>query len=504
VNTANFPGFDKAIAYSGATAGWAGPSNKLEFDYPRVCQLYREGLLKTQSIWATLNGYSYWDFGMGGEIGAQPTAPTANGLHVNSQAWITQGVAAVNNAYVNEIGDSSDYATGATGVNMGLVSRRIVTSNDNTTWYARYWLGELCPDNYYANYWKNTAATIPGGGNLPCGSAVGNFYRALYTNNSVLDRQVSSLATSPGPVQFMNATTTNAAMSSSTTSTWFCPYTATAACTLTALGADLANLFNFPLGDFASADIRPYSVAANINTPNNWTEAVNASLRAQCDVPSVGTTQRVFYEINGGGYTPANSDTSGVVRVRDVLTAGVTNCFFTANNGLPAQGPAGTSLLGKIVLITMMRTFFDGGLYSNESHITQLPRVDLQKPGVGDVIYLNTSSMMVTWGSNFLKWDGTKYTSEYSAGYTEPVSVQYGLKYSSNSATGPWQWIQDGNATYAGDRPTGTHVLTGTSYSWTFASPVNFTPGRYWFLLEAYRSSYNLHYSYDMSEFVLR
>jgi len=217
-----YPGFDKAVTFGfgGVTMqGWTGAdavSEALEFDYARACQLFREGLLRTTAIWSTLNGYPFWPFGLGGEIGAENQAPTTKGIQMIARPWQPSSNAVT---AINEISATTDGYPG----HANFKGRRVITQNgpvtrnsSAVTWHARYWLGELFPDWAYATYWSKNASSIDGGGNLPSGNNASYFYRAPY--NNYLGRNTSCLAHDSGPVQFYNATPT-----AGSTTNWYRP-----------------------------------------------------------------------------------------------------------------------------------------------------------------------------------------------------------------------------------------------------------------------------------------
>ncbi len=500
-----FRGFAKAETYG--AGGWKGLDGwGMEFDYPGVSDFYRQGFLKSAAIWSTLNGYSQWNCGLGGEIGAEPQDPTANGIRVNTLPWTSNG-ANSNNIVVNEIARDGAYST-----NNGLSStngawkpggRRVITRTDNS-WSARYWLGELFPDSSYETHWKKGSAGVVGngGGNLPTG--VGNFYRAAFMQNSVLGRNLCTTLGSPGPVQFMNGTTEANAPSAK----WYRPENDTDA-SRTTLGTQLALMFSFPMPvSFPSAATRPFRLddSDTAYRNNTFMESEEIASRVWVDIPSVGGVKRRFYD--PGGLSASTYTNAGIIRVRKVAGS-VTNCFYVASNGIAASGKTGPSQIAKIVLITMMRTFFDGGLVDvagTASHITQLPLADVTKPEQGEAVNPANGPATLQFVTAYRRWGGQIYTEEYSNTYAEPSSIQieYGLKYSDNIG-GPWYWFQDGVQCYEGEKPTGSHIFYTGSAPVTFTttlnldSPVSFPDGKVYLRLEGYRAGFNLHYCYDMT-----
>jgi hypothetical protein len=253
--------------------------------------------------------------------------------------------------------------------------------------------------------------------------------------------------------------------------------------------------------------------------PNCWNDSEMLSQRVNCDIPSIKNVSRVFYS-PGQGQTSANGFmASGVMRLTKPVTVSsvaTTYCSYVADNGLAAQGPTGTGLLAKIVLITMMRAYFDAGLQTDDaSHIVQLPRVNVTYPGVGDSIQ-NTGAVSVIWNTTYLKWDGNAYTSEYptpnttpngTASYSESVTLTYAMKYSTSNK-GPWLWAYDSSSTYPGEVPAAgtSYAIPATSSCVTFPwnNTSDLSDGQYYVMVEAYRNKYPLHYSYDITKFTLK
>src|SRR5205823_5133111 len=109
------------------------------------------------------------------------------------------------------------------------------------------------------------------------------------------------------------------------------------------------------------------------------------------------------------------------------------SAFFIIS-GLAVQANFGTYELGKSALVSLLRTFLDGGLYASAAdHITQLPLVTLQNPPQAAQLN-NPTTQPVSWTSTWQRWGGNTYTEEYPVGWTESasVTVQYNLKYSND------------------------------------------------------------------------
>jgi hypothetical protein len=173
-----------------------------------------------------------------------------------------------------------------------------------------------------------------------------------------------------------------------------------------------------------------------------------------------------------------------------------TDTGFFIFSGLAVQANFGPFELGKSALIFLLRTFLDGGQYSGNPHITQLPYVNLVNPPQAAQLN-NPTSVPITYTSAWKRWNGTNYTEEYSAGYTEPVTVQYNLKYSKDDGT-TWLNVSDDSVTKEGvlDSAHAVTVLTGT---WNVSNTTNFPRGNYTLRVEAYRPNLPLHYSFHQT-----
>ncbi|HVO32122.1 MAG TPA: type II secretion system protein, partial [bacterium] len=126
--------------------GWA--VDKVDLDVPRYFDLYRQALLQTDSIFTTMNGFSFFYVGVGGELGSDEPNGYPKGLPLNDLPYGGKGNATT---FVSEIHQES----------------RLVASEH---WYSRYWLGDLFPDKEAQGFMAT--------GNLPAST----FHRVKFTD----------------------------------------------------------------------------------------------------------------------------------------------------------------------------------------------------------------------------------------------------------------------------------------------------------------------------------
>lgn len=474
--------------YSGfgqAVTGWGTEGNAI--DVPRYYQIFRNAILNTQAIWTTMNGYSYYYYGLGGEFGGnQPPFP--NGVTFVQGPWVP-GSTTVKT--VDEILTQS-WATAQ------IQNARIVM-NTGKNWYAKYWLGELYPDSKYSQW-----ATI---GNLPTGT--GNFYREQYnsanltgTNWSGPTRKLGTSTAGEGCAAFLNGISSGSK---------FFQHDGgpnnTQNATIQQLAVNLQPLFTIPLTNPVSCT-RPWCIdyGGGNPKPTEWNNTVYSSQRTTLSIPSIATpgptpVSRIFYnsdDSNSGGTWQG----SGVVK----LALG-SETAFVVESGLSIQTNIGPTELGEIALMELLRTYMDGGLYSSSSHIPQVPLVTLTAPKTTTQL-IQPASIGVTWAPTWQRWGANPYTEEYAPiTYSEPatlVGLQYNLKYSTNQGSN-WYFVQDNTSAVTGVYDA-SHAVTATNYSWDVSDTTQFPQGDYSLRVEAYRENmavtqmYPLHYSFHQED----
>ena len=494
-----YTAFPNAQAYGAGYNDTQGHNSNV--DLPKYFLANRTGLLNTQSIWTVLNGWSYYYLGIGGEFGGdQQPFPDAVTFH-DDRPWRASNTPTTNGINADEIAHwtNSDVQKHSIAVQSSTASGSLVANPTHP------WIGLLFRDSDYSTYWKKGGSALAGGGNLPTG--IGNYYRASWDDANAgvyTSRYVGGIMGPPGCGTFFNGV-------NSSNQGPFNHTSGSTNCNMTALGANLGNLFNLPLPAQVLVT-RPFKIAGS-GTPPGYNEPEYAATpiasqtpgyRTVLMVPTPKATPRIYYD-----WDPDTTyDSSSVIQMK----LDKQFCYVVVN-GLAPSGDVGRSLLGKMILISMMRTFFDAGLYgtptgtvtpgSYGAHITQLPMVQIGSPQNASIAKAPSNAVTVSWSLGWTKWAGQAYTEEYpvptATPYSESVSMTYALMFSSDDKT--WAYVQDNTPAITGVAPSASHAISLTTYTVDVTNWANKTTQ--YLRVEAYRKNFNLHYSYHEVQFFL-
>ncbi len=449
-----------AGSYTGFTKtanGWG--ADHLEIDIPRFFQVYRQGLLNTQAVWTAMNGWSYYYYGLGGEFGSDQQ-PLPNGIPFLKVPWSATGETA--SVDVDEILPDGP---------ADLDNSRIIARTDNS-WYSRYWIGELYPDDQFVSGWQ-------AGGNLPVGA--GNFYRANYNVFSDFNRNRNTRTRTNGCSSFFNG------IVSGGSGPMRHEGLSSAYGNITSMGLRLSSMFSLPLLTSIAAN-RPFTMDYGTgDLPTEWSDSVYSGLRTQLSIPAVAGTARTYYD---SSYNAGTHDASSVIK----MTSGSNTCYVSVS-GLSTQADFGTMQMGKFVLATMLRTFLDGGVYADtQDKIAQLPLVDLVEPKISDT-FDDPVAIHTEWNVSWKRWDGESYTEEYPSTYSEATPLVYSVKYSPDMGRN-WYYCSDNASAQEGVKDA-AHTASFTSFDWNVSG---FSRGTYIIRIEGYREDIPFHYSYDQMQ----
>ena len=434
--------------YSKASGPWVNSgaisqeSGKVTLDAPRYFQVMRQGLLKTHSLWTNAGGWPAWWFGMGGDI----VGDENGNQRMLALPWKPSAAAGAT-LQVSE--NSSGYGTQN--------HTRLIARADKT-WVSLPWLGELYPDDQY-NTWKTY-------GNLPTGP--GSFYRALPTTFSAYFgvNSVTYLG-NPGPSSLING-------SSGGTNVFGMMDTSNNG-NITTAGQNIASALNMPLPASIQAD-RAYTMTSG-NYPPEWADTIYSSQRTT-------VYPGPLYYKNG------SDNNAGLV---ELLDPNNNNIAFFLPIGLYTGAQFLTTTLATDALALTIRGYLDGGTPPFSSgHLPQLPLVTISSPTAAQGVLSTASSpVMVTWSSQWRRWDANPYTENYPSGYTEKSTpLFFNVKYSSDGGK-TWFFADDGSATVTGAAASG-HAVT-TPYNWDISGLAS---GTYLLRVEAFRQNVPLHYAY--------
>ena len=429
-----FAGWD---GYGRTQDGWA--VDKVDLDVPRYFQLYRDALLATDSIFTTMNGFSFFYVGVGGELGSDEPNGYPKGLPLNDLPYGGDGTKTV---FVSEIHDETRLVTGS-------------------GWYARPWVGELFPDSAHETWLKN--------GNLPAGAfrrtsladVSGNpfgFARKRRTDRfgaSAFFNAVGEQGKGPFTHLFQNKNVAAA----------------------TSDGRKLGASFNLNTPPSMSA-YRPFVLDGAQNHPPEWREPEYVRSRLRMRLASV------LYDAT----VPRHAVSSALVELHDPSKD---RSSYFAMNGLSPAGIAGTAFMGRYAAISLMQGFMAAGEGLGANRVPQLPRVEVTSPSE-DQELIDPQVIHVKWDVSWRRWDGEPYTSHYRDDFVESTPLAFAVKYSTDGGM-TWKLARNGMVVPAGERPPLSELVGPGGFEWDVAE---MPPGDFLLRVEAYRSSIPLHYSY--------
>ncbi len=529
---------------AGNVNGWNTGVDSNFVDLPRFFQVIRQALLNTTSIWTAMNGWTYYYYGFGGEFGSNKD-PYPGGVTICSNLYTTTAA--------NGVTAASEMVN---WTNAQLYNVHI-PANTNNTWYARTWMGELYPDSQVGEWESNGNLPV----NLTTNPSNSTFFRQDYANlpttvsstistgNSGqslngLGRLQSDRAGAVGCCAFYNGTC-QSGDNSYTTSTGQMNHNGgsptTQTVTLTSLGVTTYNIFTYPLPPSITDDsgnMRPFQLDSTQTSPE-WSDLPYdaTTMRTALHLAEVSsdTTDRVFYTTNAG----TSLIGTGVVQMAVTNSAGTVQYAYVVESGLSIAENIGTNTLGEIGMVLMLRSFLDGGNYSGNAHITQVPLVEMYCDNptyqysdpttinlvVDGAVTTGTSETIdgITIASGptsniWFRFPGQTsetanfYTEEYpgyptlaSSTYSESVSVDMNLLYSTNEGSS-WLNIEDNSpATFGTLNTNPTYLISTNSFPVTYQWPVpatsaavTFAQGDYMVAVQAYRHNYPLDYAWHL------
>jgi type II secretory pathway pseudopilin PulG len=466
--------------------------NNLDIDMPRIFQIWRTALMRSNALFTTMTGYPFFYVGLGNEIGYDTANGFPNSIPV-SRLPFEPNLSASYRYFEHSIGGN--------GI-------RYIQEGDGS-WWGMPWLGELYPDTWYDitsgtnanNDWKAK-------GNLPTGTSssylAGTFRRVR--RGDVAGNTNTNRTHTPGtvfPYAHRNTALPGVAMfygaaSNSTVKPDCCADdqpndygSLDTGNSPNGGGDEIKNNFNFPL-DSPMPAWRPFVINGQAN---GNTEGLGQA-------PYGATTSlswlRKYYDQNQQG----NHSSSAVIGVREGSTQ---NAMFVVANGLSPTGTAGTEYLARWAFLSLIQSYFEAGGYNDGDApaAAQLPRVVITDPNLNTSLTPDTSSVRIQWAITWRRWDGKTYTAAYNASdFAIGATNSYYIMYSTDNGAN-WKYVQNNAKATPGVKSTdNTHKVTALYYDWSV--PVNsFPTGAYIIRVEAYRDDYPLHYSYHQYQMFL-
>lgn len=482
---------DGSLANAGA-AGWNSTDGDHDEDTARLFQITRSSIIRSNALWTTMTGYSYYYIGLGGEIGYDSANGFQNSIPVSlmpfdgsSGSW--QWVDSITRAK----SQGNFYVMAGGGPALG--------------WWSMPWLGELYPDVAYdiaggVTDWKD-------GGNLAADKTTASGWynrqiRSSFPQFPGTDLEVSVKRTStPGCTSMFWAGNSG--------STFHHTYGSSPDIgSIQTGGTDIANHYSFPVPDTMDSN-RPFTTTENSTGDNPEFFLQNAYVQAGASNGSNQTASNSAKLLNSYYLHNTSKQSSALLTLSDPTTF---DTAFIVVNGLSPTGVSGTTFISNWSFLSLIQSYFNGGLYSDASakptahHIRQLPRVAITQPNQNTNLK-DPTSVTITWSANWHRWDDIPYTTAYPAGYAESgVTMTYQVMYSPTNGvpdkskgandTG-WYFINDNKSATPGTLTTDTtEQFTTTSASWNTSDTTMFPEANYIIRVEAYRNGYPLHYSF--------
>jgi hypothetical protein len=432
--------------------GWNTRDGMIELDVPRIYEVLRSAVVRSNAIYTTMTGFSYYYVGIGGEIGYDDANGFPNSVPVSSRPF-TGG-----NGWQYE----QSIIDGA---------RMIRENATGSYWWGMSWLGELTPDSAW-NTWLAT-------GNLPTGTGAGTFSRV--SRSSITPNLPTGTVFFDGVRRTQEEGSTTFFWSGSARSTFHHRSLGGTTGNLVAEGLAIAANYEVPLADSISND-RPFNVNID-DTGTNPDHFLQPVYGAATTLQPLAEFYRHTTNIPG----------SALLAMRDGSESA-----FVVVNGLSPAGDSGTAFISRWSFLSLVHSFLSAGLYTNAGvadprRVRELPRVAITAPNDTTDID-NPSTLRVQWQSSWRRWDGLSYTPAYPANWADDTTIRFARLYSRDNGR-TWLHMQDDTAATPGVRPANAYLSTTTQYDWSV--PANrFPRGNYLLRIEAYRDEVPLHYAF--------
>lgn len=445
------------IDYSGNPSGLAGfnaatgPAwDKDNVDLNWLFNLYSTGIMRSNSIYNSITGFSNYYYANGGELGTDGTNAT---FSLRTQPWSDSvtGTATVDNqnTAVREILQDG-------GGNGGARVIMDTSSPSANRWRANPFRGEMFPDDELA-FWRNN-------GNLPtldyasANNAVSgstpplrSYYRAPTIANprpwpSAGGANTHRRMGETGAPGFLNGTSDSNPYTSNTGLTHI---STSGNAILTNnpgdAGRQLVDSFNVILADKMNST-RPYIINSSNGKSGAYTSNEMKGIRNRLSfintttgaVSSSQTTQNVYYRHDTD---LTNRTASAILRLTRPDPANPTSVSgdtpgmvgYALVNGLAASGETGVLDMARFTQTGTLQTFMDAGDRNvpgvASGRTVQLPRVKVTEPRSSQV-YVNPTTIPVNFNVSWLRWNDEKYSPAYPNNWYDSTKLVYNIKYS--------------------------------------------------------------------------
>lgn len=441
--------------------------SKTVTDISKSFKLFRDALVKTNSIYNSLIGFSFFYYALGGEVGS-------NGDSVN---FLAKGIPY--NGLDANIGQTENNNE----IMPDKASARIIGSNDGK-WVSLPWLGELYPDTKFGSISSaDTDISWANYGNLPAMiSSNGNYFsRQKYTNSFKSISNDENTATQLSDTVFSQKLADNGSKvffhgsGDGTTSASFSHYYADLTSgTLSNTGKNLVSNYGLIMPDTIEVP-RPFNFSASSSGIPLWSfyNSEHNTLKmignAGTFINSFSTTSdkdAMFYKANDNtraGSAPIMIDAS-------IYKPFERNRGYVIINGLKSQGLEAGTIISRYSLMSMLHTYLrtgntteittNTGILKNRSIMTERTEILDDSNAKKILSYNNTtkytpregsdvssvrypSGMPIYWKTNWRKWNNTKYSADYSNTWKEHnIKVLYNILISDNNGS-TWRYLKN-------------------------------------------------------------
>lgn len=475
--------------------------NKTVLDISRFFELFKKAIINTNSIYNSLIGYSFYYYGLGGEVGSNGNA--LNNATITGAKGSVNFVASkipYNDTLDGQIGEGdgdryNEILEAGTRPLATTVGSRIIGNNDQS-WGSLPWIGELYPDDFFggtqAVSWSNT-------GNLPSAisdsgtnTSSSKFSRQLYTKEfknissdwatkkaySITNIEPRNRLTDTGAKIFFHGSDDPVAKSKSFSQYLAAPPIEPSMPTgdISDTGKDL--VANYGLIMPSTIDVaRPFNFIGDAPSTPLWKMYDDTQFsqlyflnNTTYDTATIPNSTAVFYDSGPGGATRDDKKYAEMAASAPVMidaskwkTSGRTSGYVLIN-GLASQGIESGTIIGRYALMSMLHTYFRTGNKNSSIDATvlnnrsiMLERTVIQDttnakspavltPRDGVEIKLSDSNygsgIPITWQTSWKKWDGTDYTKDYVTDWQEKnVSVEYNVLVSNDNRK-TWKYLK--------------------------------------------------------------
>ena len=451
-------------------------------DVPRLLSWLRTALTRTEAVYTTLTGFSYYYLSLGGDVGYDAANGFPGGIPMDGAPFGISGDV-FENSIIDGVGTASirgslKLARSSTGASAGI--------RGGGYWWAKPWLGELWPDDAYEGQWKPW-------GTLRAGATAGaGVYRLARRGDITTAQQPAGTTLVNAYARLQEEGCTSLFNVGTSSSTFHHQYQDGRSGGLVEDGPQLANNYNFPLPTRALIS-RPFGLQTG-GSGSVGDEFAYSDAYPRFDASII----RRFYDHQSG------QTGSAVVRIEP--PAG-DRAAFVVVNGIDRTTESGSAFIARYSTLSLIHSFFAAGAPGEPHRIRQLPRVQVRHPTLLTELE-DPASIEVRWSVEWRRWDGMPYTESFPASHAEDEGdLVYVPMYSRDGGRtwldmlqdlpvepGTLPWIDGvgpnpartlGDANAAGDE-----VLV-----WDTPA-TRFPEGTYVVRVEGYRASETLHFSH--------